>query len=80
MAELEVVNHSKKIYKIWTGGKGDFLHKFQEIGTEVIIIVFAVSLTIWFHELAEHRHEEKIEKKFLLGLQTDMMKDLREMT
>lgn len=80
MAELEVIKHSKEIHKIWTGRKGAFLHKFQEIGTEVIIIVFAVSLTIWFHELAEHRHEEKIEKKFLLGLQTDMMKDLQEMT
>lgn len=80
MAELEVIKHSKKMYRAWNSGHGAFLHKLQDFAIEVIIIVFAVGLTIWFHELAEHRHEATIEKKFLLGIQTDLVKDLQEMT
>ena len=80
MAELEVIKHSKKVYKIWNNRSGAFWHKLQEFGIEVVIIVFAVSLTIWFHELAAHRHEATIEKKFLWGIRTDLVKDLQEMT
>src|SRR4051812_19152197 len=47
MAELEVVKHTKKVYKIWNSKEHSFWHKAKEFLIEIFIIVFAVSLSIW---------------------------------
>lgn len=78
MAELEVIKHTKKAYKI-LGSESPFLHKLAEFLLEIFIIVFAVGITIWFHDLAEHRHQQKEVKEFLTGLKNDLANDLTEM-
>lgn len=78
MAEQEVIKHTKKVYKIWSG-KHSFWHKAKEFLIEILIIVFAVSLSIWFHNRSEHAHQQKEVKHFLLGLKSDLKNDLEEM-
>jgi hypothetical protein len=78
MAEQEVVKHTKKIYKIWNSKEHSFWHKTKEFVVEILIIVFAVSLSIWFHSWSEHRHEQKQVKTFLLGIKKDIAEDINE--
>ena len=78
MAEQEVVKHTKKLYKIWNSKEHSFWHKTKEFLVEILIIVFAVSLSIWFHSWNEHRHEQKQVKTFLLGIKKDIRQDIDE--
>jgi hypothetical protein len=79
MAEQEVIKHTKKIYKIWGNKEHGFWHKVKEFALEVFIIVFAVSLSIWLHSWSEHNHEQTEVKLFLLGLRSDLTRDVAEM-
>ncbi|MBS1661899.1 MAG: hypothetical protein JST68_12705 [Bacteroidetes bacterium] len=79
MAEQEVVKHTEKVYKIWTGKEHSFWHKCKEFLIEIFIIVFAVSISIWFHNRSEHAHQQEDVKKFLLGLKGDLTHDIQEM-
>ena len=76
MAEQEVSKHTKNVFKILYDKHPSFAHKLREIALEVVIIVFAVSMSIWLHGLGEHRHEQQQVKTFLLGLQRDLQGDL----
>lgn len=76
MAELEVIKHTKKMHEIATDKKHTLVEKIKEIGLEIFIIVFAVSLSIWLHGWSEHRHEQEQVKKFLLGLKSDIQSDV----
>jgi hypothetical protein len=78
MAELEVIKHTKKIKSIFHSDN-PLVEKLIEFLVEIVIIVFAVSITIWFHDLAEHRHQQKEVKEFLVGLKQDLKSDLAEM-
>ena len=80
MAEQEVVKHTKKIYKIWNDKEKNFWHKAKEFLIEILIIVFAVSLSIWLHDKSEHNSQQKEVKEFLLGLREDLLSDITEMT
>lgn len=79
MAEQEVIKHTKKIYKIWNSREHGIWHKIKEFLIEVFIIVFAVSLSIWFHNRSEHAHQENEVRQFLIGLKSDLTRDLEEM-
>ena len=46
---------------------------------EVIIIVFAVSLSIWLHGWAEGLKDKKEEREFVVGLKQDLQEDIKEM-
>lgn len=78
MAELEVVKHTKKAYSIFYKDSSA-IKKLKEFLLEIAIIVFAVTITIWFHDMAEHRHQQKEVKEFLIGLKSDLSNDLAEM-
>ncbi len=78
MAELEVIKHTKKMHEVATSKKHSFVEKVKEIGLEIFIIVFAVSLSIWLHGWSEHRHEQDQVKKFLLGLKSDIQSDVND--
>ncbi len=78
MAIQEVVKHGNRIYRILNGNKHSFWEKLKNFFIEIAIIVFAVSLSIWFHSRSEHRHEQKQVKKFLLGLKQDIQDDIDE--
>jgi hypothetical protein len=79
MAEQEVIKHTKKIFTAWGNKKHSFWEKFREFVIEILIIVFAVSLSIWFHERSEHAHQQSDVRAFLTGLRTDLASDIREM-
>jgi len=79
MAEQEVIKHTKKIFKVWSNKEHSLWHKLKEFLVEVFIIVFAVTISIWFHNRSEHAHQQEDVKQFLLGLKSDLQKDLAEM-
>jgi hypothetical protein len=79
MAEQELAKHTKKVYKIWSSQEHGFWHKLREFLIEIFIIVFAVSISIWFHNISEKRHDRAEGRKFLIGLKSDLEKDIIEM-
>lgn len=79
MAEDEIAKHSRKIYKTWFNKELSIWHKISEFLIEMTIIVFAVSISIWFHNLSEHKHQQEEVKQFLTGLKSDLEQDIKEM-
>ncbi|GAB2860960.1 hypothetical protein GCM10027277_32000 [Pseudoduganella ginsengisoli] len=75
MAELEVAKHGKNVIHMAVAKEHGIGHKLREIALEIAIIVFAVSISIWFHSMSEHRHEQQQVKSFLLGLKADLAND-----
>jgi hypothetical protein len=78
MAEQEVIKHTKKLFSIWGSKSHSFWAKVREFLLEIIIIVFAVSLSIWLHDKSEYKHQQHEVKEFLLGLRQDLLSDLNE--
>ncbi|WP_332848752.1 hypothetical protein [Massilia sp. S19_KUP03_FR1] len=74
MAEQEITKHTKNLLKTAISSHS-WVHKLREILLEMLIIVFAVSISIWFHSLGEHRHEQAQVRSFLLGLKSDLQRD-----
>jgi hypothetical protein len=76
----EIIKHSRKIKEKLEKKKEEkkeSSERFKEIITELLIIVFAVSLTTWFHDLNEHRSQQKEVKEFLADLRDDLNKDIK---
>jgi hypothetical protein len=78
MAEQEVIKHTKRIFGIWKT-ENSFLHKLSDFVLEIFIIVFAITLSIYFHDRSELRHQRRETKEFLLGLREDLKTDTVEM-
>lgn len=76
MAELEVVKHTKAIYKTVNDPHSGWKHKLKETLLEIGIIVFAITLSLWLHNWSEHNHVKQEEKEFLTGLKDDIQRDL----
>jgi hypothetical protein len=77
--EHEIQGHAKKVYKVWKNPSAKTTEKIKEIAIEIGIIVFAISLSMSFHNWSEHRHEQKEVKAFLIGLKSDLEADIKEM-
>jgi hypothetical protein len=78
MAEQEIINHTKKAFTIWGSREHSLWEKLKEFLTEIFIIVFAITLSIWFHNWSEHRAEQNQVKVFLLGLKRDIQADIAD--
>ena len=78
MAEQEVIKHVKHAVDV-ARSKRPWMHKLQEILLEIVIIVFAVSLSIWLHNWSESRKDRDEERDFLTGLKQDLLADMQEM-
>jgi hypothetical protein len=78
MEEQEVIKQKKKKFKIWSSKEHTIWQKLKEFAVETFIIVFAVSLSIWFDNWNSHRNEQIQVKTFLLGLKTDIQEDIAE--
>jgi len=72
----EIKKHTQRIYKEMKNTDHSFKAKATEIVIEILIIVFAVSLSIWLHSWSEHRHEQVEAKKFLGELREDLNHDI----
>ena len=80
MAEDEIRKHGKAVFKALSNREKNWRHKLIDILVEILIIVFAVSISIWFHNWSDELKEKKLENEFLKGLRTDLQSDLKEMT
>jgi len=78
MAEQEVIKHTKKVFNILGNKNSSFWHKLKDFVLEIFIIVFAISISIWFHNWSEHKKEQKTAKTFLIGLKGDIQADIIE--
>jgi len=78
MAEQEVIKHTKKVFGLWKSDNR-FLHKLEEFLLEIFIIVFAITLSIYFHDKSVLRHQRHEAKEFLLELRQDLETDILEM-
>lgn len=76
MAENEIVKHVEAAYKALQKPHTNWLHKLKEVLIEIGIIVFAVTLSIWFHNWSDSLHEHQEEKEFLIGMKQDIQADL----
>jgi len=75
----EVTKHTKKIYQEVKNRNHGFWEKTREIVIEILIIVFAVTLSIWLHNWSDHREEQKQTDEFLAGIRVDLAKDIQIM-
>src|SRR5580692_8786121 len=78
MAENEIVKHAEAAYKAVNNPGTHWLHKLKEVLIEIFIIVFAVSMSIWFHNWSDSIHQHKEEREFLTGLKQDLAADLSQ--
>jgi hypothetical protein len=79
MAQQEIIDHTKEALSVLGDKKKSIWHRTKEFLLEIIIIVFAVTVSIWFHDLNEARHQQKEVKEFLSGLKSDLLEDITEM-
>jgi hypothetical protein len=79
MAEDEIIKHTRAAYKAWRDPNKSWQHKIKDVLLEIVIIVFAVSLSIWLHNWSEGLKDRKEEKEFLSGLKKDLQSDTAEM-
>lgn len=78
MAEQEVIKHTKKLFGIWKTNN-PIWHKIGEFLFEIFIIVFAITISIYFHDRSVLKHQRHETKEFLLGLKQDLTTDIEEM-
>ncbi len=78
MAEQDVINRIKNILKHSRNNKNSFWKKVREIILEILIIVFAVSISIWFQNLNIKKVNKRTEKEFFKDLIVDLKKDVVE--
>jgi hypothetical protein len=78
MAEQEVIKHTKKLFGIWET-KSPIWHKIGEFIFEIFIIVFAITVSIYFHDRSVLKHQRHETKEFLIGLKQDLTTDIEEM-
>lgn len=78
MADQEVIKHVEHAIDV-ARSKRPWVHKLREILLEIVIIVFAVSLSISLHNWSESRKDREEEREFLVGLKQDLQADSAEM-
>lgn len=62
--EDEIGKHTQKAYHTLKDKNTPLLEKVKEISVEIAIIVFAVTISIWFPNLSEKQHQRKEETEF----------------
>jgi hypothetical protein len=77
--EHEISSHTKKAFATMGKSEHSIWEKIKEVALEVAIIIFAVMVSIWFHDRSEHKHQQAEVKEFLEGLRDDLQKDTTSM-
>jgi Family of unknown function (DUF6090) len=78
MAENEIAKHIDAAYKAAKQPNTHWLHRLKEVLIEILIIVFAVTISIWFHNWSDSLHEQREAKEFLRGLKVDLKEDIAQ--
>jgi|GEM_PF-730644 len=79
MSEHELVKHSVKALKQIQYRTVSWEKKVRDVALEILVIVFAISLSLLLERWREHVHDEKVAKEFLVSLKEDLLSDLTEM-
>jgi Family of unknown function (DUF6090) len=80
MSEDEIIKkHTKEVYNTWRDPDKTFMHKLKDIALEILIIVFAVSISIWLHNWSESVKDRKEARIFLTGLREDLQADAQDL-
>lgn len=79
MSESEFVKHSKKIIAVSTDRSRRFKSRVVDIIGEIFIIVIAITISFLFEKWREKQMDQKLEKEFFQGLNTDLNDDLKEL-
>lgn len=79
MPEHNVVKHTKAIVNTIREPHLSWKRRLADILVEIAIIVFAISLSLLLERWRENIHERTIEKKFLLGLRTNLQNDIHQL-
>jgi len=73
MAEEEKIReHAKQALEALTDKKKKWKDRLRDFLWEIIIIVVAINLTLWFHNWSDKRHDRELEKNFLIGIRSDL--------
>ena len=73
MAEEEKIReHAKQALKALTNKKKKWTERLRDFLWEILIIVVAINLTLWFHNWSDKRHDRELEKDFLIGIKNDL--------
>ena len=75
----EVIKHSRKVFGIFKNNNLKLRNKIGEILIEILIIVFAILLSLFLERRRQNQEDHHLEKKFLQGLKVDLTKDLDEL-
>ena len=78
MAEQEVIKHTKKVFGLWKTNNPVW-HKIADFLLEIFIIVFAITVSVFFHDRSVLKHQRHETREFLLGLRQDLKTDIVEM-
>jgi hypothetical protein len=72
MSEEKIIQHSANAVHILQDKQNGWIHKLKEFFLEILIIVFAVSITLLFHNWNDERHERRLAREFLAGIKSDL--------
>jgi hypothetical protein len=73
MAEEEkIMEHAKKAVQSLTTKNKKWKDKLKDFLFEILIIIVAVNITLWFHSWSDRRHDREIEKNFLIDLRQNI--------
>ena len=76
MAEEEkIMAHAKKAVESLTNKNKKWKEKVKDFLFEILIIIVAVNITLWFHNWNDKKSERQQEKEFLIGIREDLIKD-----
>ena len=75
MSEEKVIQHTKKAIRVVGDKEKSWSARIKEFLYEIIIIVIAVSITLWMHNWNDSKHEREQEKNFLIGIRENLKGD-----
>jgi hypothetical protein len=77
MSEEKIIKHAGNAVHVIKDKKLTWWGKLKELAEEIAIIIFAVSVTLAFHNWNDERHEHKMEREFLDGISDDLKREAK---
>lgn len=72
MSEEKIIKHAENVLHVLKDKKKSWKNKALQFAEEIIVIIFAVSVTLMFHNWNDSVHERKIAREFLIGIKSDL--------
>jgi hypothetical protein len=72
MSEEKIIQHSTNALHALQDKEKRWGKKMKEFLEEILIIVFAVSITLVLHNWNDARHEHRLAREFLAGIKSDL--------